>query len=101
MKYKFVLQTHLLYNVIHSRDLDANPAKTLVITRIEIYTCNFVQYCNIYQNWYGVQIVHRNVQIHRNTHTRQTPVNQHFNLQTARSIPEVQIPPKLQYHTNH
>ena len=34
MKYKCVLQSHLLYNAIHYRDLDAKPAKTRVITRI-------------------------------------------------------------------
>ena len=101
MEYKFVLQTHLLYNAIHHRDLDAKPAKTRVITRIWIYPCNFVQYRSIYQKWYGVQIAYRNVQIHRNTYTQQTPVNQHFNLQTTKSMPKVQIRPKWQRHTTH
>lgn len=80
MKYKFVLQAHLLYNAVHYYDTEVKPAKTRVSTRIWIYPYKFVQYRSIYQKWYGVQIVHRNVQIHRNTYTRQTPVNQHFNL---------------------
>lgn len=80
MEYKFVLQTHLLYNTVHYYNTEAKRIETLVSKRIWIYPCNVAQYCNIYQKWYGVQIVHRKVQIHLNTYTRQTPVNQHFNL---------------------